>query len=845
MTELNMKIEELMQKGASDFEVAKVIKIRVKEYLNSLDEIFEQTSGKDFFVKHTKMIDKFIKIIYQYILRKHFGIYIPISNSIPIIIVALGSYGREQLCVYSDIDIMLLYENVSGFNITPIIEEFMILSWDSGLKLGSRVHTLDDINNSVNSDITIKTAILESRLIYGSKHLWYKFNISLQTIKEYNKKEFVLEKLIEHKKRLEKYPLNMQPNIKDGYGGMRESNTLFWLATISFDISNNKELIGVLFNDIEYKKYRTSLEYIFKIRNALHLISKKKQDTVLFELLPELSKKLGFISKNKIPAERLCSSKIFEALHNIHFFTAIMIKKITRIYIFEKQNISLLFKKRIEKNIYICNNKVYSSYYNSPKKLSSFLKEILLLPNSIKEFDISYIYYASKTIVSQKQTQNIRNLISLILQKENLYLLIDLLYKSMLLQQIIPIFKKVINQPQFDGYHKHPVDIHIINALYFIDNIGDVFIKNIFDNLTIKQKIILRLAVLFHDIGKGRSKDHHIAGAKLFKKFISSLYIEDYIIQNVFIIIKYHNIMSKVAQTEDIYEQNTILSFSGMIPSKELLDILIVLTYADINSVDSKFYKSSTSSLLKELYLQTLPAYDNVELLTVSKRRTSKENTIKSNKLFIEQKRVLQKKILGIKSNQIFLKYKALDIIKISIRAKETNNWTYKIYNDTNLKISIIRKIPLNLGFLLGKLNFFNINKLGIYMLFDDKKFFEIEFDEKANQDDISFIEYIINEAFDMTKDIKIKKPFINRSEIEINCNHTDELAMLKIDVKDQKGLFSYIAKILDDFNIEINSAKIQSHNKRAKDMLLIDKNGFFCSNKVQILEQIITSSKI
>ncbi|MBI3873924.1 MAG: protein-PII uridylyltransferase, partial [Arcobacter sp.] len=230
MIELSLKIEELISNNADDFEISKVIKFHIKDYLNSLDTIFNDTQGKDFFVKHTKKIDGFIKILYKYLLRKHFGDFIPMSNSIPITLIALGSYGREQLCVYSDIDIMVLYKDIKGFNLKPIMEELMILAWDSGLKLGSRVHELDEVVNATRSDITIKTSIIEARFIYGSKILWCGFQSKLAVIQKEFQKEFILEKLSEHKTRLLKYPLKMEPNIKDGYGGMRESNMLFWMA---------------------------------------------------------------------------------------------------------------------------------------------------------------------------------------------------------------------------------------------------------------------------------------------------------------------------------------------------------------------------------------------------------------------------------------------------------------------------------------------------------------------------------------------------------------------------------------------------------------------------------------
>ncbi|MEA2049490.1 MAG: HD domain-containing protein [Campylobacterota bacterium] len=836
MINLNTQIEELIEQKAPDFQIAKIIKAEIKVYLSSLDDIFNHSSGKDFFVKHTKKVDAFVKIIYKYLLRKHFHSYLPMSNSIPLTIIALGSYGREQLCVYSDIDIMVLYDDVSGYNLKPIMEEFMTLAWDSGLKLGSRVHELKEVQSSVKTDITIKTSILESRLICGSKHLWFKYQNKLSKIRNYNQKEFILDKIEEHQKRLKKFPLNMQPNIKDGYGGMRDSNMLFWIANITFGVSTSKELVGKIFTDDEYKIYRTSLEYIFKVRNALHLLSKKKLDIVTFDILPDLSSKLGFQNTIRLTKERQCSAKIFQSLHKIHNFTTIMFKKISRYHLYDLSNISDIKKHRFSKNIYIYENKVYTSFSAKPKKINLLLKELISLPNDVSHFDSSYLYYVSKTTSLTKTNQSTKNLILSLLQKENLYPIIKLLYDSNLLLEVIPSFKKLINQPQFDGYHKHPVDIHSIQTLYHIQNIKDPFLQNMYNRLSSNQKFVLNITALLHDCGKGRTKDHHIVGLHLFKKFAISLNINDNTIALASKLIRYHNMMAKFATTEDIYSQKTILSFAGIIPNKETLELLFLLTYADINSVDSKLYKSSTQALLKELYLQTLPAYENTELLNLSSRRVAKENAIRKNKLFIQSSRLLQKKLLNINSNQLFLKYKAEDIIKIAIRAKDITKWDYKISNENNLKIKITRAVPLNLGYLLGKLDFLNISSMGIYKLFDEKKFFQIAFDEKVDAEDIPYIEQSINESFDMTKDFKTKKPIINKNNISINCDHTDELAKMNIISKDQKGLFSYISKVFDDFNIEIHSAKIQSHNGKVNDMLLISKNGNFCSNKDRII---------
>jgi [protein-PII] uridylyltransferase len=837
MTNLNIQIEELIANKATDFQISKVFKTYYKNYLDSIDTTVETTGGKDFFIKHTKHTDKFLILLYKYILRKNFASHLPMSTSIPISLIALGSYGREQLCIYSDIDIMILYENIKGYNLKDIMEEFIILAWDCGLKLGSRVHELSEISESVKEDITIKSSILESRLIHGSKILWFGYENILQKIRKTNQKEFILDKLEEHKQRLLKYPLKMEPNIKDGYGGIRESNMMYWMANILYGITNTKDLTGIQFTEDEYKKYRQSLEFIFQVRNALHNIARKKQDMVTFDILPDLSSKLGFKNTSRSTKDRQCMSKILLSLHIIHNFTATMVKKFTRQVLFEASNIPKLKKLRYKKNLYIIENKLYCSFNAKPLSLNTLLKELIELPLTVERFDRSFIYYASKAKLPNVQTKELKRNIKNLLSKSNLYPLIKLIYNAGLFQAVLPSTKKIMDQPQFDGYHRHPVDIHSIKTLKFAQNIENEQIKSIFDELSNEQKIIVRLVSFFHDIGKGRKEDHHIVGEKLFKSMMKSFYFDEETIKIGARLIRYHNMMSYVATHEDIYSEKTILNFTGLIKTKEALKMLYVVTYCDISAVGENIFNSSTSSLLKQLFTQSLPAFENEGLLNESARRIAKQNTIKKLEKYKELPTILKKKIMYIASNQIFLRLKAEDILDISVKAKDVDTYIYKITNESQLTIRIIRKSPLNLGYLLGKLEFLNIAAMNIFKLYDDKKAFEITFSEKVDNEDIYFVEEIIRDSFDMNKTTNLIKPIIKKENIKVDPNHTAYLASMSIVAKDQKGLFAYIAKIFDDFNVEIESAKLHTLKGYARDLILIEKNGNFCSNQNEIIE--------
>ncbi|WP_320035203.1 HD domain-containing protein [Halarcobacter sp.] len=844
MTELNIQIEELISKNAQDFEISKVFRTYYKDYVSSIDTTLETTGGKDFFVKHTKHTDKFLIQLYKYILRKHFGDYQPMSSSIPVTLVALGSYGREQLCIYSDVDLMILYQDIKGYNLRPIMEELVTLAWDCGLKLGSRVHEIKEIEEGVKEDITIKTSILESRIIYGSKHLWYAYENILRKIRKTDQKEFIQEKLEEHKQRLLKYPLKMEPNIKDGYGGMRESNMVFWMATVIFGVYDTKELIGKEFTEDEYKKYRAALEYIFQVRNALHNIAKKKLDVVNFDLLPELSSKLGFAHTPRMTKERQCMAKILESLHRIHFFSSVMVKKFTRRIIYENKNISLLKEYRYKKDIYIIDGKLYTSFSVKPKPLVQFLKELIELPDTVKIFDRSYVYYASKTILPTKQTQELKRTLKVLLYKPNLYPLIKLIYNSRLFQAILPITKKIVNQPQFDGYHQHPVDVHSIKALKKLEEIKDPYVNELYESLEEKEKAIVRMVTLLHDVGKGRVTDHHISGEKLFKNMTTAYNFDHEHIQIGSLLVRYHNMMSKVASSEDIYSEKVILSFTALVKSKLALKMLFIVTYADISAVGESIYKSATASLLKQLYLQSLPAFENTALLTESARRNAKQERIKKLNKFKTLSNIMKKKIFYISSNHMFLKMKSNEIIDIAVKAQNIDTFDYEILNENNLVIRIIRKVPLNLGFLLGRLEFLNISTMNIFKLYDEKKFFEISFSEKVDDEDILFISQIIESSFDMTKKTKLNIPIIKKDGITIDCNHTTYLASMQVIAKDQKGLLAYIAKVFDDYGIEIETAKLSSIKNKAKDLFLIEKNGNFCAKQEQIIENLCVDGK-
>jgi len=808
-------LEEIIYQLEDDFEIAKAIKKEINNYLS-------QTTiegGKDFFVKHTKKMDYFISLIYKYILKKSFKEYLPPINSIPITILALGSYGREQLSIYSDIDIMIVYKDIPAFNVKEIIQNFITMLWDLNLKIGHRVHELKDIFPASNEDITIKTAMLESRFIIGSKFLWYETQNELNRVRNYNKKEFILKKYQEMKNRHKKYPISMEPNIKDGFGGIRDANTLFWINKVIFNYPNNSYLVPKHASEEDYKEYRSSLEFLFKVRVFLHKVAKKKVDKVYLQYQREIALLMGYKDSTRILAERKFIKDLLKALWKINTFCEIAIKKIAKPYFY-----SLTFSKakeyRKKPHLYICEDKLYSTF-NTPYQLNELIKKIL--PLKFKKVDISIINNFKKE--NNLSNDEIKNLF----YHSNIYPILFGLYRADKIKEIIPPFEKVLYLAQFDGYHQYPVDIHSLYTLKELENIEE------FQKLTDEEKATLRFSALFHDLGKGRIEDHSIVGAKIAKDMAKKLNFSH--VDTIEKLVKFHTLMSHIAQREDIYNDKVILSFAHIVKTKEFLTYLYILTIADIKAVGVGVFNDFKAKLLKTLYENTLKALENEELINEISIRKRKENILQKKEKFKSLPRSLQKETLKSPSNQLFLQNKTDEIIDILNWLKDLKDKKIKFENSKRLIIHLAKKSPLNfsIGWFLEKLNL-DLLHLSIYKI-GDIKYFKMEFKNRVDEWDFIKIEKLINSAFEnrhIENRVKFKK-----DEFVLDCNHSQNYASLKLITKDKKGIISTILDLFDKYNISVEDVKTSSHKGVVRDLFIIPKDSGFCEKYKTILKEL------
>lgn len=827
--DITLEIENLIEKNGSDFELSKLFKIYINEYKNSLSELFKKSQGKDFLVRHTKQLDSIISLMYKTILRRIFGNYIPMRSSIPIAIVALGSYGREQLCVHSDIDLLIVYEKIDGFNSELIIEKFFYLALDAGLKLGHRVHVVDDLFLSSKEDITIRTSLMEARFITGSTLTWHSATNALTKIRLYNQKEFILAKISESQLRHKKYPQSMQPNIKESAGGLRDSNLLFWVAQTIYGVKSLKDLTGSLFLEDEYKEYRIALELLFRARSALHLITKKQEDRLLLELVPEVSSMLGFKNHTKMV------TKVLEAQWRISNFTQIFVKKMAREFIVDMSQFSKIKSGRICKGVYLLDDRVYASYNLLPLPLNRLLEILVELEDKPYKFDAGFLNQLTYTKIEYPLKIKTYTLIRELFRKKHTYEFLKLFYDAGILHRLFHSFKKVLHMPQFDGYHHYPVDIHSIKSVEALENIQEPFIKNLYDSFNENEKLLLKIVTLFHDSGKGRRQDHSEVGAKLIAPFAKKIKLKDEDIQRCTTLIKHHVTMSNIAFKENIHNEKTLYKFMSNIEDVKNLKLLYVLTYADINGVGEGVFNSFNSNLLYELYTNTLEAAENFGRINDATKRINIEKRVSKLPEFLNLPKVLQNKLLHVESNLFFFKHTPLDVIKIATIAKETQKYNFSINTDKSLNIEIYRKIPLNIGYLLAMLSHLDVASMEIFTLFDDVKYFKIEFIEHVDENEAYHINDIVKNAFDMSKHVKLKDVKIDSKEILLDCEHSLTHAEITVNTQNQKGLLAYIMECFEELNINIVTAKIHSTKHKVRDSFLIEKQNDICNNVEKI----------
>ena len=622
------KIEKALLDSNSSKSIKPILLPIFKEYIevhtNKIQHIYmDNLDGVYMGELRSKLIDSMVLTAFDIINLKGFPISNPTTSDY-LSVIAVGGYGRNYLAPASDVDLLLL----TPYKITPRIEQIcetlLYILWDLKLKVGYAIRSLEESISKAKIDNTICTSLLDSRLIAGNVDLWLKFQKTFkQEILNKDKNKFFYTKIEEKKKRHIKMGDSsylVEPNIKEGKGGIRDLNTLRWIISFIYQITNSDQYVEKEVMTMEEAKlYNKAEKFLFSLRAMMHFSGSNNSDRLTFDLQIITADKLGYKNHS--------GSSSIERLMKHYYLYAKDVGRLSKSVIEKIENKNFKNNTSIIKNIIFKFNKNKNGvfeFYDGQIHLSKGIK-------SIKILDIFRAYNFAADM-QLDLSGNIEDLIKQNLKKVDLYrnnkkaniFFINILMnkncsenvlrnmnETGVLGRFIPDFGKVVAQVQHDMYHTYTVDEHTINAIGILRKIDngeheDKFFlaSNIIKKIVSKK--VLYVSLFLHDIAKGRGGDHSVLGGEVAKNLCPRFGMSSDETETVIWLIENHLLLSNVAFKRDLDDLNTILYLKNKIQSAELLRLLYVLTVADISAVGPDIWNSWKDNLLKMVYDQTL-----------------------------------------------------------------------------------------------------------------------------------------------------------------------------------------------------------------------------------------------
>ena len=609
--------------GKASFEEKRSLYLAAsKRYLTHYREIIRQehqtgATGDWVVANVTAMTDLLIKKLYRSICRD-IGPSREGNATDQLVLVALGGYGRGELNPYSDIDLMFLHNGKAPRRVEDIANKILYFLWDMRLDVGYSVRTPADCVEMSQADSTVRTALLESRLIIGSKILFDAFEkILFSQIVAKGSDSFIKNNIEDRKKRLEKYGASiyiLEPNLKEGEGGLRDLHTALWAAKIRYKVTDLQELIvkGII-SEEERTSYQQALSYLWQIRNELHYLAGRKNDQLTFEAQINLAAFFGYKDQGKsLAVEEFMRDYYRHATKVEHLASSI----ISRCALRDEGPLKFLgyFTRRpigegfyvLKGELVIPNESVLNEDPSRYMKIFEYAqKQGVQLNVKVKELirknlDIVHDRFRRNKEVNQ-------SFVNILNSRKGVPETLRLMHHLEFLNHYIPEFERTYCKVQHDLYHIYTLDIHSLFAVEELVKLWDGVHKKDLPLLSklaveVENRTVIILAVLFHDIGKGEGSRHAERGADMMPTISRRLGLSKQESEQLEFLVLVHLEMAHIAQRRDLNDEKMIIEFARKMETTDNLKKLYLLTYADIRAVGPDVWTSWKAMLLQELY---------------------------------------------------------------------------------------------------------------------------------------------------------------------------------------------------------------------------------------------------
>ncbi len=546
----------------------------------------------------------------------------------PYAIIALGGYGRGDQCAHSDIDLLIIFEKRVPQSAESLIQEIVYPLWDIGLDVGHATRSLKECLSLAGRDFEILTPLLDARFVCGMSRLYMSLTQQLRQKVVMRQSRKVVDWLVEtNQARHERFGDStylLEPNLKEGQGGLRDFHTMLWIARIKSGLTQVRDLEyqGYLSHE-EFEQLTDALEFIGNVRNRLHLLNGRKYDQLHFENQLRIAKALGYRKENgQQPVERFLGD-----LHSQMEF----IKQQHLMFLFEQgyEKRSRRLKRRAKvtriDGIDIVKDALH---FESPRLVSAsplLLLQIfeesarlrLPLGSEARRIVREFGHLCDAELRSSRGA--VRSFEKILQAAAPTFSVLNAMLHTGLLERFIPEFHAVVNCIQYDEYHIYPVDLHLLRTVKILKtfaeaNAGDGDLAGQLYS-EIKNRKLLLWGALLHDIGKGQPGGNHSAkGEALVPEILTEKGYRPSDIDTVAFLVREHLLLAKTATRRDINDEETALYCARRINDAERLKMLYLLTMADSMATGPKAWNSWTAALLKDLFLKVLNVLEKGEL---------------------------------------------------------------------------------------------------------------------------------------------------------------------------------------------------------------------------------------
>ncbi|MGR3468651.1 MAG: [protein-PII] uridylyltransferase, partial [Shimia sp.] len=539
-------------------------------------------------------------------------------------ILAVGGYGRGEMALHSDIDLLFLTEGTrSDAGAEAIAEEMLYILWDLKLKVGHATRTIKDCLKLAREDHTIRTTLVECRHLIGDPALSETLKTRLHAeLFASTAREFVEAKLAERETRHRKQGgqrYMVEPNVKEGKGGLRDLQSLFWIAKYIHGVEDAAELVPLgVFTQPEFDSFVRAEEFLWAVRCHLHVLTGRATEQLTFDLQVEVADRMGYTDRSGRRAVELFMQDYFRHATRVGELTRIFLTALEDIHVKREPMLMQMLrsKPRVPSPYAIEHNRITvadaDAFLADPLNMLRIF-ELALSKGTLLHPDAMRLIAANLQLIDKdlrKSDEGRRIFLDLLLKHGNPERSLRRMNELGVLAAFVPEFEPIVAMMQFNMYHSYTVDEHTIQV---ISTLAQIERGELEEDLPVASRIlkdgvnrrVLYIALLLHDIGKGREEDHSILGARIARKVAPRLGLKKKEAETVEWLVRHHLLMSDTAQKRDIADPRTVRDFAKAVKTRERLDLLTVLTVCDIRGVGPDTWNNWKAVLIRALYRQT------------------------------------------------------------------------------------------------------------------------------------------------------------------------------------------------------------------------------------------------